>query len=218
MKKTVILSLTLSSALLLSGCIGMSNATTGNANNEPPTNLSHSGASSHTNLAGSLLSELNGGRISAESIAGNWKFSGPDSDIETENLLMKAGGEIAAARLETSIKPYLEKIGIKKGKFAYTFNPDGTYSMTIGGRKINGMYTLDTKTKTITMTYLGGLGRSTAHVSLTAGKLSLLYEADKLLALFQNFSALTGNNPTLSTLSSLLNSYNGLLIGLEMTR
>ncbi len=219
MKKTTILTLVFSAAFLFCGCIGMSNATTNNSGAAvPPSSNAGTTASTLQNLAGSLLGNLLGSTLSAESIVGTWQYSGPDCVFESENLLMKAGGEVAAASLEAKITPYLEKVGIRSGQLKYTFNTDGTYVMTIGNRNISGQYTLDTKNKTVTMYYLNGLAQSTAHVSLMTGKLSFLYEADKLLTMVKSISALAGNNATISTLTTLLDAYNGLLIGLEMKK
>ncbi len=197
----------------------MNNAANNNvASQAPQTNVNT--GSLLQNLAGGLLSNLLGASttLSMESIAGTWNYTSPDCVFESENFLMKAGGEMAAAKIEGTIAPYLEKFGFKPGSVSYTFNTNGTYSMTINGRTINGQYTLDAENKTITMTMLAGLMKSTVHVALVGNKLSLLYDAEKLLALFKGISALGKDNSTLSTITKLFESYDGLLIGFELTK
>ena len=150
-------------------------------------------------------------------ILGTWNYTSADCVFETENLLMKAGGEIAANKVEEKINSTLGKFGLSSGKCTFTFNSDNTYSATIGGRTIQGTYALDTENKKITMTYLNGLGTMTPQIVKSGNKLSLLFNADKLLKLLTTVSALS-NNSTVSTLTQLLNSYDGMLIGMELQK
>ena len=57
----------------------------------------------------------------------------------------------------------------------------------------------------------------TPQIVKSGNKLSLLFNADKLLKLLTTVSALS-NNSTVSTLTQLLNSYDGMLIGMELQK
>lgn len=124
---------------------------------------------------------------------------------------------MAAAKLESQLETQLAKVGIKKGNCSYTFNNDGTYSAVIGGYNLNGTYTLNTGAKTVKLTYLAGMGSITPHVVKNGNSISLLYESDKLLAMVQKLGALSKNS-TVSGLTSLLGSYDGLLVGMQLTK
>ncbi len=221
MKKNAFYPALLAGALLLTGCgTTGSNVLSGlsqlqNANTSTGTSNSTSGSS----LLGSLLSGvLNGSAgLSQNSLVGTWKYTGTDCVFESENLLAKAGGALAAKKIESEINTQLAKIGIKEGSCSFTFNKDNTYSATIGGRTLQGNYTLDTENKTLNMTYLAGLGKTNAHVSMTGGKLSILFEGDKLLSLVKGISALS-NSSSIKTVSSVLDNYNGLYIGMQMSK
>lgn len=167
------------------------------------------------NLLGSVLGES--ATLSAKSVVGTWKYCGTDCVFESESLLAKAGGAVAATEIEEKLNAQLAKVGIKSGSCSYTFNSDNTYTAIIGGREISGNYTLDTKQKTMKLTYLGGLASYTTRVALSGGKLSLLIEGDKLLTLVKGVSALS-NNSNLNTLSSLLSNYDGLYVGIQMSK
>lgn len=172
-----------------------------------------------TNVLGSVLTGLLGGSttVSQQDIVGTWNYSKADCVFETENLLLKAGGEVAAASIESKLETQLAKVGIKKGSCSYTFNSDGTYKAVIGGYNISGNYTLDSSKQTITMTYLGGLGRITPHITKSAGSISLLYESDKLLSMVQKVGKLSSNS-AVNGLSDLLGAYDGLLVGMQLTK
>lgn len=173
-----------------------------------------------TGLLGGLLSSLLGGAgtLSAESLAGTWSYSGTACVFESENLLAKAGGAVAAGKITQQLDEALQKAGINTGNISYTFNADGTYSAKLGSRTINGQYTLDAEAQTIQLTYLAGLGKTTSRIVRSGNTLRLLFEGSKLLQLLQGASALTGGASGSSTLSSLISSYDGLYIGLELQK
>lgn len=180
-------------------------------------------SSSVAGTAGTVLESLIGNLLSGsselkqEDLVGTWKYVGADCVFQSENLLMKAGGEVAAAKVEEQLNTNLAKVGIQPGSCTFTFNADNTYSAKIGGRSINGNYTIDAKEKVVKMTYLGGLGTMTPHVAKTGKKISLLYESDKLLKLLSTVSALSGNT-AIQSLSTIAGSYDGMYIGMQLSK
>lgn len=137
--------------------------------------------------------------------------------FESENLLAQAGGAVASKKLEEQLNTHLAKIGVKQGACSFTFNEDKTYTAIIGGRTITGNYTLDVKNKTLKMTYLAGLGSMTPKVVVKNGKLSLLFESDKLLGIVKKVAAI-GNSTTLKAMSALLSNYEGMYIGIQLEK
>ena len=202
-------------ALALTSCGGLQNTTA-------PTAKSSAGTGTTTAIAqglGDLLGELiNGTSTPSETdLAGTWQYQGSNCVFESENLLAKAGGEMAAASLEQKLDTQLATIGIKKGACSFTFNKDKNYSAKIGSRTIHGQYTINTAKKPITLAYMGGLGTMSPHIVKSGNNLSLLFESDKLLSLVKTASALS-NNSTIKTASTLLGNYEGLYIGLKLKK
>jgi histidine ammonia-lyase len=108
-------------------------------------------------------------------------------------------------------------LGLTGEQITFTFNADNTYTASIKGRVIQGTYALDVANKKLTLTYLNGLGTITPQIAKTGNKMSLLYDADKLLKFLTTISAVS-NNSTLKSLSTLLESYDGMLIGWELQK
>ena len=165
-------------------------------------------------LLGSLLGNTT---LSQKDIIGTWHYSSADCVFESENFLMKAGGEVAAAKVEEKINATLTKLGLTGEQITFTFNADNTYTASIKGRVIQGTYALDVANKKLTLTYLNGLGTITPQIAKTGNKMSLLYDADKLFKFLTTISAVS-NNSTLKSLSTLLESYDGMLIGWELQK
>jgi len=229
MKKTFLSLAAIASALTFTSC-GSSNGSSilgnvGSALLQNAVSGSSSGTTSTTNISntastlGSLLSDLLGSSssISQSDIVGTWNYTGTDCVFESDNLLAKAGGSVAASKIEQQIDSQLSKIGIKSGSCSFTFNKDNTYTATIGSRTISGNYTLDSSNKKIKMTYLAGVGSMTPRIAKSGNTISLLFESDKLLSLLKGASALTGSS-SLSSITSLLGNYDGLYIGLKLKK
>lgn len=155
--------------------------------------------------------------VTESSISGTWTYSGPAVEFESDGLLAQAGGEVAASTVESKITELFSKIGIKSGSTSYTFSDDGTYTQTICGKSISGTYTLsDSK---ITMKTSIGLSFS-ADVEISGSTLNLLFNADKLLELIKTTSGSLSSsaNSSLSSLSTLVENYDGLNVGFELTK
>lgn len=169
---------------------------------------------------GSVLSGLVGGAISnavpltADRLIGTWNYQSVACSFKTNNLLLKAGGEAAAQTIEKDIDQQLRRVGIKPGSCSFTFAKDNACTVVIGGRKLSGKYELNTKEKTVQMTFMRGLTTSTARLELLGDKLTLLFDADKLLRLVTTVAALSQNG-TIQTLNTIAKKYDGMYIGLE---
>lgn len=178
------------------------------------------GALTNQNTLGNLLGSFLGGvKLDETALHGTWTYQGIDVAFDSENLLAKAGGAVAAGQIETKIDEQLTKYGIKPGSVKFTFNPDHTFAATLMGRTVNGTYTYNAETRALTMTAALGLFNQTATVGTTAKGISLLFPADKLLELLNMTSGLLGSqNSTLGAVSQLVSNYKGMKIGLEMSR
>lgn len=167
-------------------------------------------------LSGVVKTVVGDKATTSTSIVGTWQYSAPDCCFESDNLLAQAGGEVAAAEVESRLASVYKKIGLDN--LRYTFNEDGTYSYTVKKISSSGTYTFDENAKTITMT--GKLGiKTVAHVTTTGSSMSLVFDADKLMTVLKTLSgAVSKVNSTASTLNSIIGSYDGLLLGFEMAK
>ena len=215
MRKPIIMAALLST-LLLSSCCTTALGTQGTGLLSGANAGTTGGAAS---ALGSVLTNLLGGSsaVTASDLQGTWTYRKADCVFETQNLLLKAGGEMAAAKIESQLESQLGKVGITPGACSFTFNSDGTYVATIGQYNLTGNYTLNTKSNTLTMTYLAGIGRISPKVVKTGASISLLFEGDKLLSMVQKVGKLSSNS-TVSSLSSLINSYDGMLVGMQLSK
>lgn len=194
-----------SAATVLGAILGGSNA--GNGSN------SSSNAGSIIN--GILNNVIGSGTFKQADLCHTWKYSKPGCAFTSENLLAKAGGEIAASKVENKLEGYYKKFGFSSSNTYFTFNTDGTFSAKIDGKAWNGTYTFDEKTHAIQLK--GLLLSASGYATKTTNGISLLFDQKKLLNLIKALSAFKGSS-TLSAVGSIANNYDGMQVGFEMTK
>ena len=154
-------------------------------------------------------------KVSAQNLIGSWTYSGPGCAFTSENLLAKAGGEVAAAQIEEKVKPYYDQVGISASNTQITFNQDGTFSSRIAGSNFSGTYTFNEASQQIKLK--GMLLSITCYTKREINGISILFEAKKLLTVLQTMSALSGR-ADLQTIGDLSKQYDGVRVGFDMKR
>lgn len=152
-------------------------------------------------------------------VKGTWTYSGTAVKFESDDLLKSTAASLAASQVEDKLDSYIAKVGIKAGTFSFTFNEDKTFSATVKGKSFNGTYTVSEDYKTMSLQFGKAIGLKpfTASISATSGQLDLLFQADKLLELLGKLTSTSGNS-TLKTIGSLVNQYDGMMLGLELKK
>lgn len=149
-------------------------------------------------------------------MTGTWMFTGSALEFESDNLLQKAGGSLAASAVEQKLDEQLEKIGIKAGELTFVFNADSTFTATVGNKPLNGSYSYDRSAQKVNLKFAKIIGLN-AKVNCTSSSMDLLFNADKLLQLLTYLSS-KSSNTTLKTIGSLAETYDGMLVGLGLEK
>ena len=199
--------------LLICGCGGMANiAGNDTASGTQPT----TGSSSNSTLSalGNILSSAIGlDKVTQASLIKTWKYEGPGCAFTSENLLAKAGGEIAAGKIEEKVAAQYSKMGFSPANTSIQFKEDGTFTATIKGKNWNGNYTFSEADGQIQLK--GMLISMNGYVKRETNGISLLFESKKLLSLIQTVSAFSGSSQA-ATISDIASNYDGVRIGFTM--
>lgn len=178
---------------------------------------SNSSSSAGSSIINGILNNVIGsGTFSKQDLcAHTWKYSKPGCAFTSENLLAKAGGEIAANKVEEKLGEYYSKFGFSGSNTYFTFKTDGTFAAKIDGKSWQGNYTFDEKTHAIQMK--GLLLSMSGYATKTTNGISLLFDQTKLLNLIKTMGALKGSS-TLSAIGTIANNYDGMRVGFEMIK
>lgn len=178
---------------------------------------SNSSSSAGSSIINGILNNVIGsGTFRKQDLcAHTWKYSKPGCAFTSENLLAKAGGEIAANKVEEKLGEYYSKFGFSGSNTYFIFKTDGTFAAKIDDKSWQGNYTFDEKTHAIQMK--GLLLSMSGYATKTTNGISLLFDQTKLLNLIKTIGSFKGNS-TLSTIGTITNNYDGMRVGFEMTK
>lgn len=185
----------------------------GNSSNSTGSTTSKVGS-----IVGSILDNVIGSTTfkKADLCAHTWKYKSPGCAFTSENLLAKAGGEIAAKKVEEKLSTYYQKAGFSSSNTYFKFNEDGTFNAKIDGKSWSGTYTFDEKTHAIDLKGRLLLSLNGFATKNTSG-ISILFESKKLLTIIQTLTALSGNT-TLGTIGEISKNYDGIRVGFDFSK
>ncbi len=199
------------------------------------TGTSSGTAETITNVLGSLLG--NSMTLSENMLEGTWNYVGTSCVLESDEALSNIGGTLVTSKVEEKLDTYLAKVGVKEGSCSFTFIGTDSCKFSIAGRDIKGHYTLDAKEKKINFSFYYGRLSMTSYVTYDLTSLNIVFNADKLLSLVQKVMGTVADNSdkyagalssssatagattaTIGTITSLLNNYNGMMLGMKLKR
>ncbi|MFI3298493.1 MAG: DUF4923 family protein [Rikenellaceae bacterium] len=158
--------------------------------------------------------------LSKTDMAGEWKYNGFASSFESDNLLNQAGGAVVSSQIDAKMDAMGAKIGMNSSTLSFTFTSGDDFSATILSKSLSGTYTLDGSTKEVVLSIKASsinLTSLNAQVSKSGDTLYLYFQADKLLELLTKVAG-SSSVSSLSTISTLMSSYDGLLLGFELVQ
>ena len=164
-------------------------------------------------IANAFTSVIGMDKVTQRGLVGTWKYNGPGCAFTSENLLAKAGGEVAATKIEQELEPYFQKTGLTAQNTYVTFKEDKTFKACIGGTNFSGNWTLEESTAKVTMK--GMLITINCYAKREYGGISLLFESKKLLTVLQTVALMSGND-TAQKIGELSKNYDGVRLGFDM--
>lgn len=156
-------------------------------------------------------------------LEGVWDYKKPAVAFKSENLLAKAGGVAASAKVESELEPYYQKAGLDK--MVLTVNADSTFTMKLAHGQLNGTIVSNPDKKTLTFKFkvLGvSLLSTEAFVNAETNKsMSLTFDVTKLLVIIEKVTAFSGSlsgKTSLKALDAILKKYDGMTAGFYLTK
>lgn len=180
-----------------------------------------------------VLSALLGSSLSLtdELLWGTWSYGGVACILESESVLAEMGSSMVTSALENKIDAALTKIGVAKGKCSFSFAQGGSCSINVDGFELKGKYQLDAAKKVIVFTFMYDKVPLNTFVAYEAQNLNIVFEADRLLEFIKNVAIAMSKNAsdvqqgqlkaaiqTAGTVGTLLQNYDGLMLGAGLTK
>lgn len=173
---------------------------------------------------GDILGGVLGGLISTDdvnpaSMTGVWKYAGPAVCFKSDNFLQKAGGAAAAGVVEGKLESYYKKFRLDN--MVLTINEDLTFTMQSGKLRASGTVE-KAEDGDIIFTFQAlksiKIGSMKAYVTMTGkNSMSLMFDVSKLITIVKTVGSVTGSS-SISTMTKLLESYDGICAGFKLTK
>ena len=160
-----------------------------------------------------VVNLVTGNVIKFSDLQGTWNYVEPACKMTSGDLLKEAA-------LEKKMVNIYTKLGIVPGNFSYTFSSDSTFTNTIGKKVLKGTYSLDEKTRVLTLRYMLAKTITVKSVEVQLVKsgeqMSLLFNTEKLMNFVSVLSSALKKSD--KTTPSLMDGYDEILLGFEMKK
>ncbi|MDE5647634.1 MAG: DUF4923 family protein [Muribaculaceae bacterium] len=163
---------------------------------------------------------LGSGKVTIADLEGNWTYVEPAVEFKSDNLLKKAGGSVASTTIVDKLRPYYSTVGLDNMTLAV--DSAATFKMALKKISFSGEIVRGEndgefvfKFKAIGKISAGSLN---AYISKTAtGQIKVTFDVSKLISLVNTIASVTGNS-SMKSVSSILNSYDGLTAGFVLKK
>lgn len=169
-------------------------------------------------IVNGIVNTLTATKIEYKDLKGNWSYNAPAVSFTSDNLMQKAGGVAASGAIVNKLKPYYAKAGITG--MTIEFGADSTFVAKTARLTVRGsVQPLDDSMFKFNIKALGKIpaGSINAYAERQGTNVCLTFDAKKLIKLAETIASLSGN-ATLKTASDLLNSYEGVNIGVSLKK
>ena len=174
------------------------------------------GNNNKAKTAGNVLNSVLGtDKVTERNLIATWTYDEPGVAFTSNNVLAKAGGELAAVQAKDKLKSYFQQAGIQQSNTQFTFTNDKKFKGKLYGQSFNGTWTFNSKTQQVVLKTM--LLTVPVYVKKTATGMSFLFESQKLLTLAQKVAKLSGNE-ALQTLGTWSQNYDGIRMGFDMKK
>lgn len=175
------------------------------------------GSTALSGLKGAVEGMIAKSDLTAADLVGDYKYSAPAVSLQSDNALQKLGGSAATGVIVDKLAPYYQKAGLTS--MTATFREDGTCEFKVKKATVTGTYERN-ESGDFTFNFKAvkkiPLGKMNAHVEKIGKKLTLTFDASKLIKLVNAVANVSGQS-SLQAAAKMLNSYDGLYAGFELT-
>lgn len=174
------------------------------------------GSTALSGLKGAVEGMIAKSDLTAADLVGDYRYSAPAVSLQSDNALQKLGGSAATGVIVDKLAPYYQKAGLSS--MTATFREDGTCEFKVKKATVAGTYERN-EAGDFTFNFKAvkkiPLGKMNAHVEKIGKKLTLTFDASKLIKLVNAIASVSGQS-SLQAAAKMLNSYDGLYAGFEL--
>ena len=155
--------------------------------------------------------------FSVDDLVGSWSYTSPAVSFQSDNALKKIGGAGAATAVEDKLEPYYKRLGFNRTSLEV--DAEHNFTLKMGVLTLKGTIEKDEEDQMLVFHFNAfgkvSLGSVKANATKAGFTLNLTFDATRLVQILTKVSSVL-NSSALNTLTSLLNSYDGIYIGFKL--
>lgn len=154
--------------------------------------------------------------FSIDDLTGSWQYTSPAVSFQSDNALQSIGGAAAATAIENQLDPYYKRLGFNRSSLEVA--ADHTFTLKLGLISLKGTVEKNSDDMLeFSFNAFGRvpLGKLTANATKSGDTLNLTFDATKFVNILSKVAG-SLNNTSLTALTNMLNSYDGIFIGFKM--
>ena len=154
--------------------------------------------------------QATGGKVTAKTIVGAWRYKAPATRIIGKNKVLNASSAVLGSAMSDQMAEVFGEVGIKRGFCSITFKKDGKFSMPIKGRTVSGSYSYSSSNHYVTLrVFKSKYGTFTGYAYVSGRSLQLLLPADKFVTFMSEIGAKSSSMSSFTTKSKKGDVYLG---------
>jgi len=171
-------------------------------------------------LGGIVTSLTSTSKFEIKDLEGTWSYQAPAVSFKSDQALNKIGGTAASAAIESKMSPYYQKLGLNT--MLLNMDAEGNFEMKIKAVTLKGVATKDSDEGALTFNFNAfgktNIGKVSAEAQKSAtGVLTLTFDVSRIINIVDKVAAVA-NLQSVSTLSSLLKTYDGIYAGARLKK
>ena len=169
-----------------------------------------------SSTATEAIDQLTGGKLTEVALQGSWSYKQPAVRFESNNVLSSLSGSAFESTITSRMERAFSFVGIKPGAASFTFHKDKTFQAILGKKTLEGTYTFDPATHTITLDFSSKLiGTMNGRAYIDGQELQMVFPMTKLLKLIKSVgSSIT----SLQSVFKVLENYDEVYLGFGFTK
>ncbi len=162
--------------------------------------------------------------LSESALLGKWNYSQLSVGLSDSSSLKGFAGDATLGYISSMVNSMASSSGLSAGLFSTNFFKNNNVKFIIngdGGSTADGSYSINAAKSTITI-YIGTIdniqiGALTADVTISDGSITLLFDANTLMAIADKITEVA-DNAQYQMVKSAVTKIDGLLLGFNLTK
>lgn len=155
--------------------------------------------------------------FSVDDLVGSWSYTSPAVSFQSDNALKKIGGAGAATAVEEKLEPYYKRLGFNRTSLEV--DAEHNFTLKMGVLTLKGTIEKDEEDQMLVFHFNAfgkvSLGSVKANATKAGSTLNLTFDATRMVQILTKVSSVL-NSSALNTLTTLLNSYDGIYMGFKL--